>query len=357
MSLLDGLFDGGGGDALTIASPRLTASATIMPRYLYELQGSDDDVSLTIVATLNEAAGNRIAVKVITEAPTPPGGVLRVLAPSGQLIEGDDGTLSSNAVFTGAQAIGGYREWHCDPNGNWIMVAGATGGGGGGVEAPPASTYELGGDEEINIGGLSGTLADPQLVQVQSSGAVVAERAALNFIGATVTDEPGAERVNVTLPGAPIVAAQTAGASAIATHPTPADIPGLSFSLSSIGTYLIELQGKAVRNPAHTTARLVVRPSVLTGAMTFSDAGDLWAYDHVGNALRFGSVASMGSDVGIPLPAAVAPVLVHLTLRVTVTALVADACTFKMQVQGSALSTTGDQVQLDNALCRITKFS
>jgi hypothetical protein len=153
---------------------------------------------------------------------------------------------------------------------------------------------------------------------------------------------------------APLTAAQSG--SAIATYPTPADIPGLTdLSVSSTGIYLLELTGRAIRNPSHTTARCVVAPAVLSGAMTW--LGDFWGYDFGASTPRVGSTASTGSSTGITLPAAVVPVILHLWVRIAVSALSAGACHFKMQLHGATGSTDGDQIQLEDAVAKVTKIA
>jgi hypothetical protein len=63
------------------------------------------------------------------------------------------------------------------------------------------STHENGGGDEINVGGLSGELADAQKVTVSDEGTPVGTRPEINFIGTGVTaaDDAGNGRINVTL--------------------------------------------------------------------------------------------------------------------------------------------------------------
>lgn len=89
-------------------------------------------------------------------------------------------------------------------DGSWGAVSSST----------HATTHQDGGADEINVGGLSGTLADAQKVAVQEEGVTVGTRAALNFIGATVTaaDDGANGRVNVTVSAVPPARSITAGA-------------------------------------------------------------------------------------------------------------------------------------------------
>jgi len=145
--------------------------------------------------------------------------------------------------------------------------------------------------------------------------------------------------------------------SAGATHPTAADVPGLTFSVDSTGTYLLEVDGKAIRNNSHATARFTMGPVLQTGTMTFVDGQGL-AYDNIAGAMRAFLLPSSGTTVGFVPPASVVPVYPHLRQMLVVTALASGACTFKIVIQGvSGQSTSGDQIQLDNAVARLTKMS
>lgn len=67
-----------------------------------------------------------------------------------------------------------------------------------------ASEHENGGDDEISVDGLSGQLADTQLIDVEAEGVNVGTRPTINFIEGpnvtlTVADDAGNDRVNVTV--------------------------------------------------------------------------------------------------------------------------------------------------------------
>lgn len=75
----------------------------------------------------------------------------------------------------------------------------------GGAPSAHAATHQNGGSDEINVGGLSGLLADPQTIEVvKNSGVVVGTRKQLNLIeGAnialTVVDDAINNQVDVTI--------------------------------------------------------------------------------------------------------------------------------------------------------------
>jgi hypothetical protein len=65
-----------------------------------------------------------------------------------------------------------------------------------------SARHEFGGADVVNVNNLSGTLADAQKIAVQSGGTLIGTRATLNFVsGATVTDNGGSNRVDITISG------------------------------------------------------------------------------------------------------------------------------------------------------------
>lgn len=72
-----------------------------------------------------------------------------------------------------------------------------------GIDVTDHSTrHEFGGADVVNISNLSGTLSDAQKVAVQSGGILIGTRAVLNFVsGATVVDNGGSNRVDITISG------------------------------------------------------------------------------------------------------------------------------------------------------------
>ena len=65
-----------------------------------------------------------------------------------------------------------------------------------------SARHEFGGADVVNINNLSGTLADAQKIAVQSGGTLIGTRATLNFVsGATVVDNGGSNRVDITISG------------------------------------------------------------------------------------------------------------------------------------------------------------
>ncbi len=205
MSFLDGLFTRTVNDSLEVYDEQIAGDTTISPGYLYQYEGSDDDVTLTLeTLALAAVAGKRFAVKVFTPADTPPGGTLTIAVPGGMSIEDDDGEQVQEVTLEGDQIEGNYREWLCDDAGHWMMVVGAAGGGA--VAVPPASTYENGGAQELSLVGMSGMLADVQKTTIAKNGTDVANRVSLNLIEGlgiklTVADNtvPAVDRVDATI--------------------------------------------------------------------------------------------------------------------------------------------------------------
>lgn len=71
-------------------------------------------------------------------------------------------------------------------------------------EETHATEHENGGGDEISVAGLSGQLADSQLIDVQAEGLAVGTRSTINFVEGpnvtlTVADDAGNDRVNVTV--------------------------------------------------------------------------------------------------------------------------------------------------------------
>lgn len=65
-----------------------------------------------------------------------------------------------------------------------------------------SARHEFGGADVVNINNLSGTLADAQKIAIQSGGTLIGTRATLNFVsGATVVDNGGSNRVDITISG------------------------------------------------------------------------------------------------------------------------------------------------------------
>lgn len=123
MSLLTGLFVQTTPE-LPVATPVIEADASVEPGSLYRVAGSDTDITIQMLPhTVDDVAGLRFAVKVFAAAPTPPGGSLIIMAPVGQQLENDTGQLSDSVTLVN-QTLGTYREWVCDPDGNWLRVGG-----------------------------------------------------------------------------------------------------------------------------------------------------------------------------------------------------------------------------------------
>ena len=228
-----------------------------------------------------------------------------------------------------------------------------------------AADHQNGGGDEISVTGLSGLLADAQTVEIAKAGSLVGTRKRVNLIEGsnvtlTVTDNGGSDRVDVTVAASGgssnerTYAVQTGGSS-VATHPTKVDLPGLSaFSVSATGTYLLEVRGKFLRNPSHTTANLYCDVSVVTGSIT--KAQEMYWYPAVtGSAGNI--VALTPSSNGPALPSAATPVYVVYTVQLQVTALASGAATFKFRFGSASGATAGDQIQCDDAVAELVKLT
>lgn len=120
MSHLDAYFTTRATRGLPVYPEPVPGETQIEPGYVYTYEGADVVAIFGIKPhLLRDIVGKRIALKCISESEDPD--ELHVSVPDGQLIENDDGFLSSNAT-AGLQADGAYREWVCDPDGNWLLV-------------------------------------------------------------------------------------------------------------------------------------------------------------------------------------------------------------------------------------------
>lgn len=128
MSLLDRHFDMQAARGLAVYPVPVPGESTLDPGFLYSVEGADQSA---IFGLRRGTPNQRVALKIITPAENPPGGPLKIVAAEGQLIEDDLGQLVDGAATVGTQALGAYREWICDPDGNWLMVSRAAGSMGG----------------------------------------------------------------------------------------------------------------------------------------------------------------------------------------------------------------------------------
>jgi hypothetical protein len=86
-----------------------------------------------------------------------------------------------------------------------------------------ATTHEVSGSDEINVGGLSGVLLSAQKVNVLNGATLIGTRVNVSFSGGvTVTDNPGQNRVDVNVTGGSGVDASTTvkGNTKLTTAPT-----------------------------------------------------------------------------------------------------------------------------------------
>lgn len=68
----------------------------------------------------------------------------------------------------------------------------------GATPAVHATTHQNGGGDEVNVGGLSGQLADVQLVNVKEEGVSVGNASILNFVGTFTTATFGSPTATIT---------------------------------------------------------------------------------------------------------------------------------------------------------------
>lgn len=140
MSHLDQRFTALASRELPVAQSYATEATAIEPGWVHPVRATDERVTFAIALhSLLDVVGKRIALKVTRPAESP--GEWRIYAPAGQLIEADDGQLNIDSVSEiGVQALGAYREWVCDPDGNWLMVrriGGVSAGDGGETDDIP----------------------------------------------------------------------------------------------------------------------------------------------------------------------------------------------------------------------------
>ena len=208
-----------------------------------------------------------------------------------------------------------------------------------------------------HVGGKFGVLAEPQRIEVAKAGMVVSTCKRVNLIegaGITITaaDVGAGDSADVTIAagggGASAVqyAAQTTP-SVISTFPGMVSIPGCLITVTQLGTYLVEGWLTASRHPSHTTANLYMDVST-TGTVT--QVQGTWEYGSTGSTWLVGTTA------GTALPASSVIVYVKFRVQIKVTALASGQATFQLRF-GSLAATSGDQVQCDNALMRVSKFA
>lgn len=131
MSHLDQHYTATAAHGLAVYPVPVPGESTLEPGFLYTVEGSDASATFGIAArALTDVRDKRIALKIIT-APEGTPGPIHISAPDGQRIEGDDGYIpETGQVDAGVQQLGTYREWICDPDGNWLMVGRELGSGG-----------------------------------------------------------------------------------------------------------------------------------------------------------------------------------------------------------------------------------
>lgn len=160
------------------------------------------------------------------------------------------------------------------PSGKKIVSPNVSGGGGG-TPDPHASTHENAGSDEIDVGGLSGELADAQKVEVRKEGTSIGTRGAINLhdglgVAFTVTDDSGSGEVDITadvsLPGIPATPdgqyhPDVVPATTYWSEEWPNDTPDQSWSSQNIGTATVQIamdgeQISSFDNNSQTRARM-----------------------------------------------------------------------------------------------------
>lgn len=122
MSTLDAYFSVVASCGLRVQQTPAMGESTLEPGFVYLVEAADVNAIYGIAAhPIADVAGKRIALKVISAIDDP--GLLEISAPDGQAIEDDGGYIATGLVTVGSQVLGAYREWMCDPDGNWLMVA------------------------------------------------------------------------------------------------------------------------------------------------------------------------------------------------------------------------------------------
>jgi hypothetical protein len=129
VSILDRYFAKHASRGLSVVLEPVAGETTVEPGFVYRVQAAHPNAIYGIAAhPLAELVGKRIAFKVVGSDDSP--GLLEVMAPEGYLLEDDGGELVSGLANAGLQLTGAYREWICDPDGNWLLISSAEGGEG-----------------------------------------------------------------------------------------------------------------------------------------------------------------------------------------------------------------------------------
>lgn len=127
--MLDRYFAKHASRGLSVVLEPVAGETTVEPGFVYRVQAAHPNAIYAIAAhPLDELVGKRIAFKVVGSDDSP--GLLEVMAPDGYLLEDDGGELVSGLANAGLQLTGAYREWICDPDGNWLLISSAEGGEG-----------------------------------------------------------------------------------------------------------------------------------------------------------------------------------------------------------------------------------
>lgn len=142
-------------------------------------------------------------------------------------------------------------------------------------------------------------------------------------------------------------------AQVTATHPTRADIPGLTWTGLTPGRYVLETTFLASRG-ANATTLLRTALRWITGG-TQADLGDQWYFDYGGsNTMKYAPTGSSFSAEGFTFTSSGSQVIVHYQTIINVTAASASCA---VTVGGASGSTTGDNVTISEGVGWLTKLS
>ena len=128
MSQLDRYFATVATRGLVLDPTPKQGESSLPPGFLYVYNAAEVTTIFGVArAPLAEHVGKRIAFKCISGVDDP--GELHVSVDDGETIEDDEGVFTGNAT-AGLSQLGAYREWQCDPDGNWLLVGREDGAGG-----------------------------------------------------------------------------------------------------------------------------------------------------------------------------------------------------------------------------------
>src|SRR5262245_32476988 len=122
MSFLDGLFRNTVTDLEVSETEITTPEADIDIGFVYAVEAQLAPIELTLEShTLSDVAGKRFGVKLSENPSDGDAEDLTITVPDGQQIQEDGGAFGQSASFP--QDSGAYREYICDAQGHWYLIA------------------------------------------------------------------------------------------------------------------------------------------------------------------------------------------------------------------------------------------